>query len=349
MLKFINSLLSFFMLMYCAALAGYLVLRVGAGDAFWWLALLNTFALYLFVPLIGILPLALLLRSRLTGIWAVLLSIIGVVWLLLPALLPNSIPAHETATLKIVAYNLLGVDRPLAADISWLLATDADVIFLEEVVAEGEDPRLRRLKAEYPYEARVDGGQRIFARYPLQSTAIVWIEDPSPGRVALKAVIEFEGRAISLYGVHLSVPRTRQPHFNVNRFPFNRLPVQRFPFSFMLSYDETRRNAQIDRLLAILRADPNPVILAGDFNTSATSVAYGRIASVLKDTHAEVGHGLGHTWAHSPVAGAPAWLPPLLRIDYIWHSAGLVALTHEVAPPLGSDHFPVVAALAWKK
>jgi vancomycin resistance protein VanJ len=122
----------------------------------------------------------------------------------------------------------------------------------------------------------------------------------------------------------------------------------RFAGLFIVRYDETTRNRQLANLLTLIENDRNPVIAAGDFNTNSTSLAYGRIASVLKDTYAEAGYGFGHTWGHAPVMRLPAFIPPVLRLDYIWHSDDLMTLSHEVAPGLGSDHLPVVATLAWR-
>lgn len=51
------------------------------------------------------------------------------------------------------------------------------------------------------------------------------------------------------------------------------------------------------------------------------------------------GWGFGHTarMAHIPF--------PLLRIDYIWHTADLAARRAYVGPDVGSDHRPVIAEL----
>jgi endonuclease/exonuclease/phosphatase (EEP) superfamily protein YafD len=39
------------------------------------------------------------------------------------------------------------------------------------------------------------------------------------------------------------------------------------------------------------------------------------------------------------------FIPPLVRIDYIWHSAGLRALQAWQGPAIGSDHLPLQAIL----
>jgi endonuclease/exonuclease/phosphatase (EEP) superfamily protein YafD len=47
--------------------------------------------------------------------------------------------------------------------------------------------------------------------------------------------------------------------------------------------------------------------------------------------------GLAPTW---PANGI--WPYPLVRLDYVWHSEGLQALSAELGPRLGSDHLPLI-------
>ena len=61
----------------------------------------------------------------------------------------------------------------------------------------------------------------------------------------------------------------------------------------------------------------------------------------MHDSFREAAIGLGATW---PANAAP-W-PPLLRLDYVWHSDGLRAVSAETGPHLGSDHLPLVVTLA---
>jgi len=64
MLKHLRRFVSAASILYVLAILGYLVLRGLFGDRFWWLSLVNTFAYGLFLPLIILLPLALLTRGQ---------------------------------------------------------------------------------------------------------------------------------------------------------------------------------------------------------------------------------------------------------------------------------------------
>ena len=116
---------------------------------------------------------------------------------------------------------------------------------------------------------------------------------------------------------------------------------------FVFRYDERRRNAQIRRMLEILQAEARPFLLVGDFNMSDASLIYADIAAKLGDAWRDAGVGAGRTWPVADVIGWPRVIQPLLRIDYIWHSAELRAVAATVGAAIGSDHLPVKAVLEW--
>ena len=93
---------------------------------------------------------------------------------------------------------------------------------------------------------------------------------------------------------------------------------------------------QADTLLAYVRRSPYPVLLAGDFNDLPYSYPYGRLAGTLQNAWATVGFGPGNTY-HGR-------LPPLLRIDQQFAGPRWQVLGCRVHQEvLYSDHFPVEA------
>jgi endonuclease/exonuclease/phosphatase (EEP) superfamily protein YafD len=113
----------------------------------------------------------------------------------------------------------------------------------------------------------------------------------------------------------------------------------------LFGYDTEMRNRQIARLLEILEAETYPFIVAGDFNTSDQAVIYGELAGYMRDSFREAGWGLGGSWPVSQSRGLPAFIPPLVRIDYIWHSDHFRAVEALQGPPRGSDHLPLLVTL----
>src|SRR5262249_15679650 len=65
---------------YALGLTCYLLMRLLFGDHFWWLAFLNNFAPFYFLPLLVIVPLTLVLRSRFAVLFSALLALVGILW-----------------------------------------------------------------------------------------------------------------------------------------------------------------------------------------------------------------------------------------------------------------------------
>jgi vancomycin resistance protein VanJ len=100
-----------------------------------------------------------------------------------------------------------------------------------------------------------------------------------------------------------------------------------------------RRAAEIAFLREELHSLSEPALLLCDCNLTDTSQAHAELGAFLSDSFHEAGWGLGNTNYASNVPF------PMQRIDYVWHSAGLIAITAEVGQAGGSDHLPVVVRL----
>ena len=317
---------------YHVLLALYWILRELFGGAFWWLALLNTFALFVLLPLLLTLPVALLLKGKRSSAFAILLTVLALVKY---APLPKPAPLPSDHTLRVISYNIWNRNQQLDSDVDWLLEQDADVIVLLEAVNR-HLPTLSRLVNHYDYHHVIDASILMVSRYPMLESEMIVLEAATTktyGRSAIRAVLDVNGQPITVYGVHLSVPRMDAAHF-----PF--FMYQRTIYTIQ-HYDETRRNAQIATLLRYIEQERNPVILMGDFNMSHTSAIYEDFAKAgLVDSHTEAGTGLGLSWSLRPS------LPAMLRIDYVWHSSNLRTVQAQINERRGSDHLPVIVDIA---
>ena len=84
---------------------------------------------------------------------------------------------------------------------------------------------------------------------------------------------------------------------------------------------------------------PYPVIVTGDFNSVPSSYVYHTIKGNLQDAFVKKGFGLGHTYQG---------LSKTLRIDYVLVDDAF-SILQVTSPRLKlSDHFPVIADIAWK-
>ena len=349
---------------YTLLLTLFTLLRSLRIDGLWLIDLANTFAPYWYMPLVLTFPLSIIVTRQPLGAhgqldawgvkskrhgdpepgqrarWIVLLQLLLIIISLYAFALPSRYkpvtpPGDDALTL--ITFNVQGSNRSLDAAADWLLAAGADIVVLQET-AVGYDQRLRRLYEVYAYEEHIEGSARVFSRYPILERQVLSIED-APGRLALRLLLDAGGRELALYALHLSLPRADREGDGI---------VPQLSLDFIFRYDEGRRNRQIRRLLELLEAETRPYVVAGDFNMSDASLIYDEIAARMNDAWRGAGAGAGRTWPLADAIGWPRVIQPLLRIDYIWHSDELRAASASVGDPIGSDHLPVTAALAWR-
>ena len=317
---------------YGLSVAGFLLLRWLVGESWPMIALFNSLLHLLLLPALVLLPLAVLLRRR------------TLVILLLPTLLffvlsygvvfvPRPVQAAAD-DFRLMTYNLKAQFRDLDAALAVIRDSDADVIALQEVTVE----MAARIEAElievYPYQALQAQsydqvlGQAVLSRYPVLEDEY-WRLNLSAQRVAL----DKDGQAVTLYNVH----------------PM--MPIQ--PRGFIM------RSEDIGDILARAAGDTGPVLLAGDFNMSDQSDDYRQVAALYGDAYRAAGWGMGFTFpADLPFFGGgmdqpPAVVrhfPPLVRLDYVFHSDHFAPLmAHVLTNPGGSDHLPVLVTLAFNQ
>jgi len=94
----------------------------------------------------------------------------------------------------------------------------------------------------------------------------------------------------------------------------------------------------------------HPLILDGDFNTTDQSQTYQLFDPILKNAHWQAGWWFSFICPTSSVKFLRSFpLPPLVRIDHIFHSKHFITQKVSTLPDSGgSDHFPVIAELILK-
>lgn len=335
---------------YIIALTLYLLLRLIFGDRFWWLSLLNTFAHLLFLPLVVLLPLAVLLRARGSTLRMLPLVLVGGLWIA-PYYLPKAAPEPAGQTLRLLSFNVWGNNKRLDQLDNWLQSSDMDVLLLQEITPEYAEQYLPGLFQQYPYHNKQADTEHwngilnyntTLSRYPIvdvQSVSLNVPDTSDPERI----VLDVNGRYVAVYNVHLAWPVRDSARLRLPRI------LDGFYTRVVFGFDDRMRNQQITRLIAHLQEnEPLPYIVAGDFNTSDQSATYQQLATAMKDSFREGGQGWRGSWPVSGARGLPSLLPPLIRIDYIWHSSQFETVTAGLGPPLGSDHLPVLATLMLK-
>lgn len=318
---------------YSILLIVYLCLRVVLGGRWWWMGLLNTFTLWIFIPLLPIIALALYWRGKQTALRAMLMFIVG---MLLFAPLPIGwlTASNDDHDLRVMTYNIYDKNQRMEQTVDWILAQDADVLILQELKGVALDSQLPRLMNDYPYHVSAMNNVQLFSRLPIIDSEVINLNETGAyhgRRFGVRAVINVDGQAVTVFGVHLNVPFHPASQKGI---------IERSIIGAMLRYDETQRNQQWRNLANMIAEETNPVIVGGDFNTSHTSPIVNVLADVgMTDAFKAVGTGWGMTWSHNPPA------LPLLRIDYQWSSEQIQPLRltmGEFIDEYGSDHLPVI-------
>ena len=300
---------------YVGLLTAYFALRALGGGDWLFVEALGYVLPWLFVPLLVLLPLALLRRSRtrlalLTVPTAAFLLLYG--GLYLPR--PQAATAGQPFTL--LTYNINGRNRDVEAIAAAIEAHDPDVVALHEVNASMGKALEARLLDRYPYRQR-ERGIGLYSRFPIEAYAAFQLGDGG-GLWAQQARLRVDGRVLTLLNVH---PRS---------------PAER-----LRGADAAAHDADVADLLTRVDAIDGPLLVVGDLNLTDQHAVYATLTHRLGDAHREAGWGMGFTFR--PFDGGPA----LWRIDHVLHSPDLAALDTELGAFGGSDHRPLVATLAW--
>ena len=301
----------------------YLVLRAIVGERWNIIGLFNSYFHLLILPAVILLPISLVMRRR----WLVIelaapffffISTYGAQFL------PRSINVPAAAPqISVLSFNVLGHNYEVEEVISSIRQAKPDIVALQELtywMADGFDAQLA---AEYPYRAlhpqNEFTGQGILSRYPI-TTEEYW-------QINLghqQAEIDWNGQPLTFFNVHPAHP------------------LRGFRFA------GEERAEEITEILRRADAATHPVLIAGDFNMTNLSDDYHRVTTEYGDTYAEVGWGMGFTFPNFRVMGGRTrFLPPLARIDYIFHDTNFQPVEARVwSTAAGSDHFPNYALFA---
>ncbi len=317
-------------LAYASGVGGLIAAR--AFLAHWpaWLATVSHGAPYFVAPLLLLLPLAILSRSRAAlgaclAVAAAYLASYGPLYLPRPA---AAAPAAGGA-LSVMTLNL-GPRRSQPERLVAAIAGEAaDVVGVEEVYAARARALRSALGQGYAY-AILDpyrGEVGLLSRYPIQEQE--WFQPAGFGRTALRATLDVDGKALHVFVLHPYPP-------GIERCRECRFPIR---------VDDYGRAQQMADVVRRARALQGPVVVLGDMNMSELSPAYAQLAASFRDAYREAGWGFGFTFPaglHVHGVAAPG---PLFRIDYIFYSAGLRATAAHVGYGGSTDHCYVVARL----
>ncbi|MBN1659966.1 MAG: endonuclease/exonuclease/phosphatase family protein [Anaerolineae bacterium] len=300
---------------YVGLLTAYMGTDALGVTGVWPIAALSYVVPWLFAPIAILLPVAVLLRDRRL---LALLAIPGALFLLLYGAyyLPHRPAAAAGTPFTLLTYNINGLNRDADAIAAAITAHDPDVVALQEVNVSMDRAISAHLAGRYPnhYWER---GMALYTRLPVQKYDAFRLGDE--GFFAQQATLLVDGREVTVLNAH---PRS--------------------PAGSPSGLAVVHHADDVRDLVARIDAIDDPLVVAGDLNLTDRHPAHYALAGRLRDAQAEVGRGMGFTFR--PLRGGPA----MWRIDYVLHSAEMVALDVEMGDYGGSDHRAVIARLAWR-
>ncbi len=214
-----------------------------------------------------------------------------------------------------------------------LLASDADVVAMQEVNHEQAEMLSTRLSVEYPHQALFPGGfagKAVLSRFPITHIEQLQLSTVRPD---LLVRINLNEQYPTLIVAHPPPPRLYWTGIRFDRQTWEQIQT-----------------------LARLAGENSPAILLGDFNLADWWGEYVYLRKAgLQDAFVTGKGKPGYTlpkrigpwkrmrWINRMIS----WLPliPFLRVDYIWYTAGLNCLGAWTGIDTGSDHLPVMARL----
>jgi endonuclease/exonuclease/phosphatase family metal-dependent hydrolase len=155
----------------------------------------------------------------------------------------------------------------------------------------------------------------------------------------LQRVLETPLGPIAFYNVHPDSPRPDFAALRGRGLRQELLTGRLFSGSSagLIDFNARLREQEVRSFAESARAEPMPVVIAGDTNLPGLSKTLGRYLASFQDGFERAGWGLGYTY--------PNDRKPWMRIDRILSSEQLRFVRFEVADSQASDHLCVVADL----
>lgn len=301
----------------------------------WWIEVLNVFGLWLYLPLPLLLLLALLAQSRAAGLM-LLVPLLLFGWEYAAMFVPGRTAGPGTP-LRVMSWNVLYTNEDVAGIDALVRRHNPDIVALQEYSFTQALTLRVLLDARYPYRASAPGGPSglgVWSRYPIQDWSNV--RDRRAACACQRMRVVLPDQTIQLVNAHPKAPGMDY-HEELGRW--------QLPIKVLSDFRTAHQHPVVDALLDIARTSAEPLLLVGDLNTNDRQPNYWRLRRYFDDAFQQSGLGFGLTWPSSGAKAGPFTIPPLVRIDYVLHTAGITAANAFTAASAGADHRAVIADL----
>lgn len=305
------------------------------------------------IPVLLVLPLALILDPKKSGI---LILVVGLLYLG-PLLGWQGSGATATSadgsggTLRVMTYNR-GQHQGTSLQ-PFKLTHQPDVLALQDA---GRRTGAYQNADGYQEFTHVDGvGEFVLlSKHPiLRKDLLVYTQNGDITRqaaVAARFEIEMATQRVAIYSVHLPTPR---PMLQSERWGGFLWGVLGLPGTAWAKKRLSRQEywdgklSLATQLAEAIGKESLPCIVVGDFNTPALGTVYRTFAGSLQDSHQAAGSGYGYTFP-GVTRNPAAFQQPWLRLDYIFaDKRHWKVVSHVTEPDRGSQHRAVFAQLSF--
>lgn len=242
-----------------------------------------------------------------------------VVLLLLFSIVKFYLPVDKTespASLKVVSINLLSSNSEYQSVIEFVKKEDPDIIILQELNSKWQR-ELAQLNELYHVQKMIprpdNFGIGIMSRTPLHD--IQEVDLSTVGVPSLFVSALFDGKEFSILATH-PLPPVGSSYFKA-------------------------RNDQFDSLNTFVKGFEGEMLLIGDLNSTIFSPNFSRLMKNGRLRDSRLGFGLLPTWhAGNPLIS--------VTLDHALVTDGLIVSDRRTGKYIGSDHLPVIVAVALK-
>lgn len=277
----------------------------------WYFYIIHSAGLQIGLAMAAASLLVLLLNRSIFG-WLMLLAALAMTlhaWVMLGEFAQTG-KVNAPPALKVISFNILGNNRNAEAIADMLIASGADILFLQESAPIG--PQIPRLKAAYPYRLGCGAGTitcdlSLWSKRPLVNGQVKTISPLYRDRF-MAASIDVNGAIVHLVTAHMAKPY----------------------------FDETHA-VELKRLGDEIGATEGPLVLGGDFNASTLAPD---VQKLLRRTGLRSAPAEPSTWPVKAVGFGVA-------IDHIYVRPPLaITAIKRLDSNYGSNHFGLVAELS---
>ena len=227
--------------------------------------------------------------------------------------------------------------------IEYIVASDADVICLQESAYGSYHTNLtKQLKAK-GYDVKGRSGMSIFSKWPFVGD-IVYSTSQEYGNGSLACLINIDGDTTLVVNNHLKSngisPQEKKDYINaINTINKDQMESSGRILLSRIAIATEKRAEQTDSLCNLVERNLHrSIIVAGDMNDTPISYTYRRLTKHLKSAYRESGSGLGFSFL---TKGFP------VRIDHIFVSENLnTHFTYIDKEINSSDHLPILTRVS---